>query len=800
LPNPKASQFGEAGDDIDLADIARFLRRQLPKIAYISAATTILALLSVLLATPYFSVNGSLYFGDAQIRNADGSSGQDLISNFQTVNDVPTEVALIQSRALVEQAILETGLNATAEPVGAGTMNYWKWRFGDHRAIQAYAPAPNDLTVLYATLIDPGDNGAAYQLKFGADGNYQLYDSDGDGPVLLSGRLDQPAAGNGVTFMVKLALAGPPPAPGSEYDLTITPAKSLAEEIIGGNLSVTQGGLGSSTTQTADISFQWSNPYQGEIFLNQLMKDFIATQLSWKTESASDTQKFISQQLENIKASLTDADSKLASYQAQTGIVDVPTNAQAVVNQLSQYEVQRTTAKLQEQALQELVDSTTDSEPGLNPYLVTQANDPVLAQLAGNLAAAEILLKTQSLQFTASSPELQTQQQTVLRTQEAIRTLLQNDKKLAEGNVANLDNLIVSYEDQLKSMPAQSLKITQLTRASTVYGQLYVLLMQDEETADVSKAATIVNTRIVSPAEVPLSATSPKTTITVLSGLVFGLLIGTMIVLAQRVLSGRFHSEGDIERSYNLPIFGLIPNRSGAELAAGVFSQRQSSFFSEAFRLLRSRIYLLFPDTASEARIILITSAMQRDGKTTLAVNLAKSIGDDGKRVLLIDGDLYRGRLHEVLSLPQAPGFAERLAGRAGSPAQPVPGQNFWAMTAGSYEANPASLLKDSTLELNFKLLKNEFDYIIIDCPPLPSVVDTLTFAKFANLVLSVVFLERTSRASFKAHNETLDSLAVSRGIIVNGLTGGPHYRGQSYDNVDVKISRWRRLLRRRVG
>jgi len=788
-----STQFGDSGDDIDLADIGRALGRRWWIIAYFGAAGALVALLIILFAKPQFSLNGSLYFGDSQSPNlATAGSAPNPLTDFQNLNSVPTAVALIQSRALLEQAILETGLNVRATPAGQGQMSYWRWRFEDHNDIDAYAPQPGDLTILFATLFDPGSGGGVFTLTFGTNGAYQMWPKGRDGRPILSGALDKPAAGGGMTLLVKLAAGGPPPAAGSRYSVMITPAKSLAESLIGGKLKVIQGGQPSDPTQTADIKLSWDNPYQGQVFLNQLMKDFIATQLSWKTESASDTQQFVGQQLDHVESSLSDADGKLAAYQAQTGILDVPANAQAVVAQLSQYEVQRSTAQLQQLALQQLVASTSQPQRGLNPYLVTQAGDAVLAQLAGTLATDEVQLRAQSLQYTGSSPELQTLEVTVQQTQEAIRTLLQNDEALAAGRVADLDNLIAKYQAQLKLMPAQSRQITELTRASDVFGQLYVLLMQDEEEAEVSKAATIVNTRVVSQAEVPLSATSPKGSITLLTGLILGLLLGMMIVLASRVLSGRFHSEGDVKRSVNLPIYGMVPRRPVVDLVDRQTSRRTAGSFPEAFRLLRARIERVFSPACDGSKVILISSVAAGEGKTTISINLAKSFADDGKRVLVVDGDLHRGHLYSTLQLQQSPGLSELLSGTAGPNPQAVVGQRYAALSAGAYVADPADLLKDAAIAAAFNQLRHNFDYIIVDCPPLPSVVDTLNFGTIADLILSVVYLERTSRAAFSAHNDALRTVTSPRGIIVNGLMGGPHYQKRAYADIGRDAAGWR--------
>jgi capsular exopolysaccharide synthesis family protein len=792
----RASPFGEGSDDIDLADIARTLKRKWRTIAIFAGSLTLLALIFVMLSAPMFSVSGLLYFGNAQLlATPQQGNSTNLLTTFQNVTDVPTAVELLQANELLEKAILETGMNVDVEPEGESPPAFWQWKFFDHSAIDTYKPGPRRLIIQYATFADPGSPGGEYRLRFGDNGSYRLLPAAGNGPAVLTGTLREPAAGPNITMFVDTAIRDAPmPRAGATYDVSITPAKTLAAGLIGGALDISQVGAPTAPTNTALIQLLWNDPFLAQKFVNQLMKDFIATQLSWTTEAASNAETYVASQLAKVQASLSDADNKLAAYQAQTGILDVPANAQAVIGQLSQYQVQRTTALLQQQAYQQLLKSINAAHGGgINPYLVSTANDPTLTQLAGNLANAQIQLQSQSVQYTAQSPEVQAQQATINKTESAIKTLLQNDEAQAGANVANLQQQIAQYQNQLKSMPAQSLQIIELTQASQVYGQLYVLLMQNEEEAEVSKASSIVDTRIAAQAEVPLGAAKPNYKIFVLAGIFLGLIGGVALVLSQRVLSGRFHSENDVRRHLTLPIFGLIPARPKRGRNAGVFPVASKDQFAEAFRLLRSRLYQM--NGAASSHVFLVTSAETGDGRTTVAVNLAKAFADDGKRVLLLDADLHRGHLHETLGLPQSPGLSEWLLRREKTPLLEVKGQSFLALPAGKYAANPSELLSDPMLDVIFKVLRADFDYIIVECPPLPRVADTLILLKHADLALSVLFIEKTSRAGFAAHLETYGAASVRRGIVINGLLDPAKQKAPSYGQA-MPTKSWRTLWR----
>jgi capsular exopolysaccharide synthesis family protein len=767
----KSSSFKD--DQIDVADIARTIGRRWRRIALITVLATLYALFLVLGSHPQFVVTGSLYLGDAQSSAASAAadaSGLDFLSDFQSVSDVETQIRLLQAHALVEQAVLETGLNATITPKTGGTMPFWRWRFVYGESLDAFAPPPDGLQVLYATMTDRGARGAVFDLVFDDAGQFHLCaGSCAGGKSVLAGAVNQPVAGAGVAFLLKPNAQGYVPAAGSDYTLTIEPVRAVAAKLLLGPLSISASGTGDSTpTKLADVSFQCGNPYQGQAFVDQLMEDFIATQLAWKTQSASATEDFVAGQLQKITTSLQVADEKLAAYQSKTGIVDVPANAQALIQQLAQYEVQRTTVLLQQEDLQQLGQSIAHPAGGLNPYLVSQSNDPQLAALSTQLASAEVQLAGAETQLTGNTDEVQTQQATIAKIEDAIRTLVQNDAAVAVRSLSNIDQLIQNFEAQLRTMPSEALKVVTLTRSSDVFGQLYVLLMQKEEEAEVSKAATIVDTRVVTPAEFPLNSISPKAALTVLTGLFLGLSAGIGLVLAQRALSSRFQSEDEVRRSYALPVYALIPLRSATENTAGIFSSRPQGPFAEAFRLLRGNLYQSTTDM--KARVIMITSATSADGKTTVAANVSKILADDGKRVLLMDADLHRGRVHEPMKLRQVPGLAEWLVTGVRPNFQAPESQQFLVLTTGTLPPNPSELINEPVLAQIFASLREQFDYIIVDCPPLPTVVDTMSLSPYADLLLSVVNIAHTPRRAFAAHMETISTLERRSGMIINGV------------------------------
>ncbi len=789
-----ATTFHQPSDAVDLGEVGSLLRRRLGLIAFFVLGMTLCAVLYVMFATPQFTARGALYLGDAPTTGGGGGGddggGMNLLTAYSNQSDVETQIELITAGTLVQNAVLETGLNTQMTPAGAPPMTFWRWKYRFGAQTSAFLPGPTTLQALYAST--PGN----YRVVLGKNGTYTLYARSTwfkKPKVVLRGVLGSPASGGGAQMLLEPATANFQGQPGEAYDLKVQSPAALADGLIGGALTVTAGGSVAQPTDIAFLQFRWHDPYQAQTFINQMMQDYIATQLSWKTQAASTTEDFVKTQLAQVSGALSKADQELAAYQSNAGIVDVTDDAQAAINQLGQYETQRSALEIQRVALQQLDDELHKSTGPLNPYLISQTNDQVLASLTSSLSDAEVKLNELLVQYTEGAEQVRIENAEIAKLEDSIKTITRNDLAAANMNLASLDSIIAKFQGKIKAMPAESLKVSSLKRSTDVLGQLYVLLMEKEEQAQVSKAATIINTRIVTPADFPLYATSPRETTTIVFGAFAGLIVGIGLVFGQRALSGKFETEDQIRNSVQLPVFAAVPRQPRTQIAADIFGGDTRNAFSESFRLLRGTVYQL--SEQKKAMIILIISACKEDGKTTVSANLAKILADDEQRVALVDGDLHLGRLQALLNLGVSRGLTDWLSTGV-RPAMPRwPGQNFSVLPAGLSRRAGREQLNKGMLSKIFSTLSEEFDYIIIDSPPLPTVSDGMTFAAFADLILSVVSVSRTPRRMLKLHNDLIDSMGRPHGIVINEVESRQYDDSDAYFLADTvrraRISGW---------
>ena len=203
-----ATSFAQPNDTIDLGDVSSLLRRRAGTIGIFVVGATLFAIIHVLLATPQFTAHGAMYLGDASSAAAPSTAGNasdlNFLSDYANQSDVNTQIELITAGALVQHAVLETGLNAQITPANAPPMTYWRWRFLHGGQTSAFQPGPDTLQALYATM--PG----SFRIVLGQHNDYTLWTRGTwftKPHVVLHGELGKPASGNGNQMLIEGASA-----------------------------------------------------------------------------------------------------------------------------------------------------------------------------------------------------------------------------------------------------------------------------------------------------------------------------------------------------------------------------------------------------------------------------------------------------------------------------------------------------------------------------------------------------------------------------------------------------------------
>jgi len=283
---------------------------------------------------------------------------------------------------------------------------------------------------------------------------------------------------------------------------------------------------------------------------------------------------------------------------------------------------------------------------------------------------------------------------------------------------------------------------------------------------------------LVAHAQVPTHPVAPNVRLLIITGAVLGLVAGIVYALGRALLDTRIRGERDVKRSGAGPLIGLVPRRRRSEPHGLAMLAVPHGAAADGYRRIRSN--LEFADVDHRISSLIVTSAMPGEGKTTTTINLALAIAEREKRVLIIDADLHRPAVAEYCGVEGAVGLTTVLVGdvdvhtaiRQWSPGVDV-------LPSGVCPANPNQVLASNAMAKLLTELKQEYDFIIVDTPPLLPSSDALTLAHLTEAVMLVTMYNYAHRGQlFRAYSALLDVKAPVIGVVLNNT---PRSRSESY-------------------
>ena len=405
--------------------------------------------------------------------------------------------------------------------------------------------------------------------------------------------------------------------------------------------------------------------------------------------------------------------------------------------------------------------------------------------LSNRISMGQDVIK--ALESTEASPQeeelLNSMPQVV--NSDFIKTLKQQEAQV-EGELANLRAKytnnhpdVISRINQLKALKNKiALETRRLVQSIKI---------------ELSGQFSANNIRIIDPATVPQKPYLPKKMINLAAALLGGTLLGIILILIVDFLDQSVKSSEDLEAKLKIPFLGFVPYEKMKKRETEYAVMLKEGNFLMAENIRNIRTMLNFALKSNDTKAILITSSLQGEGKSNISSNLAVAFAQTGKKVLLVDGDLRRCRLHKVFKVSSEKGLSnlwtdDEKKNSFEANIQPTEVKNLYIMTSGQRPPNPAELLNTPLLDSFVKWAEDKFDLVIIDCPALMPVSDTLLWGRLINKALFVVRYGKTNAKLSKAAIERLQqaSVKVLGGVISQynpgGLTGyhkSYHYYSQ---------------------
>lgn len=376
-----------------------------------------------------------------------------------------------------------------------------------------------------------------------------------------------------------------------------------------------------------------------------------------------------------------------------------------------------------------------------------------------------------------------------------ITTMREEILALAQ-NIETLTNLIEGEQKYAREMNTYEVTEERLRTTKEQSGKLLDMLVSQVQRLEAVKNYGGYEAQVIAPATNAKKVAPNAHTVFPLAG-IGGLIAGLCLAYLAELSDKSFRTPAEIRRRLGLPVIGHIPYYAPDEKAAKLVAAgepvvdpmlcshyRSNAVESEAFRSVRTALY--FNTHGVGHQVIQVTSPNVSDGKSTLAANLAVSIAQSGKRTIMIDGDCRRPRIHKIFNVPADTGLATVIAGQTdlASAIRPTAIPNLSVLPCGPRPANPAELLTSPRFKEMLDIIRSQYDFVIIDTPPLLVVTDPCVVAPRVDGVILAIRVTKNGRPFAERAKEILTSLGANvLGVVVNGLgspAGGKY--GYGYD------------------
>jgi capsular exopolysaccharide synthesis family protein len=534
----------------------------------------------------------------------------------------------------------------------------------------------------------------------------------------------------------------------------------------------------SKTGTIVRISLEGTNKTMDMDFLNKLTEIFIYNSLDKKNLEAIRTIQFIDDQLIGISDSLVITENKLQQFRSRNRVMNLSAQGQVIIDQAMSLENQKARLGVEANYYDYLADYLAKDSVGMAPIAPATMGitDPGLTKLVADLADLQG-------QFYSSSPGkknlLQRQLDQRLRyTKEALRETLNGVRRSNNIAMSEITEQIRTVNAQASALPVTERQLLGIERKYKLNDELYTFLLEKRAGAQIQKASNMPDNEIVDPAKPDFMPVRPKTTLIYVMALMAGIGFPSLWIWFVDAFNNKVKEEEDIKKITDIPVVGHIPHSQMRKNT--VVLEEPRSHAAEAFRSLRFRMQFFTKEIKTP--VILVTSSMQEEGKTFSAVNLASVYSLAGKKTVLVGFDLRKPKIYTDFGLGNDNGVSTWLIGKDGLQdiIKKTKYENLSVITSGPVPPYPSELISLKKTEELLRLLKENFECIIIDTSPIGVVSDTFHLASLADTCILIVRQNETLKDLLES---TLKELKIcdikSICIVVNDL--GPDYNRYGY-------------------
>jgi polysaccharide biosynthesis transport protein len=589
-----------------------------------------------------------------------------------------------------------------------------------------------------------------------------------------------------------LAAVGGAPAAEAEDGATDAGTREMTSVV--NTLSARTEVLPMGQSYVIELAFSSENPVKATRIANAMAEEYLVTQVEAKYEAAQHATEWLSGKIRELRGKVLEAEAKVVEYRSKNDLVNTgEAGGSPAMMQFTQLNTQLALSQAERaeaEARLSQVRSILNAENG--PEAAAKVVDsPLMQSLRAQETELMRRVSDQSSEFGERHPqmvnlraELQSVRDKIGDEVERIMQDLQNNVAVAQARENQLRTSLAALQQDASGVDMAEVELRDLTREAESNRLLFETFLNRFREVVEQQELQEADARILSTAEVPTQPAYPNTGLLTILAFSASTVLGMLLVfVAERWDHGYgFRSTDEVQSAIGARALALVPDLSRREMqgttAEDYVLEKPNSAFAEALQRIRTGLFL--SDDGHPPKTVLVTSSVPLEGKSAIAAALARQSARSGLKVILIDADMRRPRLHEVMGLSNQNGLSEVLTGRANPEAaikrDEKSGLDF--LPAGVGVISPPDLFRTSTMKILLEEMAAYYDLVIIDSPPVTAVSDSFTLSGLVDKALYVVRWEQTPRnVALAGIRQMVEAGADIAGVVLSRVDVKKHAR-----------------------
>lgn len=549
-------------------------------------------------------------------------------------------------------------------------------------------------------------------------------------------------------------------------------------------------------SQLVRVSFRDPDPKRATLVANTVAQVYLEENLNQRIDVTKQAVDFLAQRLTELKEQVVHSENEVYKFKSENDIVGWDEKHNLVLQKLvdlnaaySKVRTGRVELEGRAKRLRQMVRGGADRHamlPVIDSHLIQQLKERLVdferqrAELAARYRDAHPKMKRITSQIELLESRIDTE---VVRVIEAV----EHEYELKRAEERSLGVELAAAKDQAMELNRKLISHTALQQEADTNQKLYDIILGRLKETDIASNLRANNARVIDQAEVPTIPVTPNLPLNLSLAILVGLVGGVGLAFFFEYLDNTVKTHEDVERYVGLPILGIVPAiEPGEDVNRDLYVHAHpKSTIAESCRAVRTSLEFL--GATRPLPTLLVTSATPLEGKSTTCANLSTVIAQAGRRVVLIDTDLRRSRLHKTFGLANERGFSNLLLGSndLASVVQPTAIPNLWVIPSGPLPPNPSELLGSRRMDEILVLLQARYEQVVFDSPPVIPVTDAIVLGRKVAGTIFVIKAGQTSRdLAIEARRRLSDVDLNVVGVVLNGVdtSAGAYSYQYSYE------------------